>query len=195
MERSAIRSLSLKPIPQSAMLLLDYGTVQHLYTDASESDAHVFHVGLVAPGLPLLARTAPEQLKIRPLAARLDQRVILVGVSAVLALAGLKHVDLAAAGGVRACLARTPNRISSGTIRKGRPGPSERQRASEGGRIVRRRSGRNRVLGGGRFSRGGRHLTPLPTLPRKGGGLSRAFSFGLGARLDRRVGWLEVVAN
>ena len=51
-------------------------------------------MGLVAPDGPALAHAPPEQLQIRPPAARLDDVVLLVGLAGVFALAGGHQVDL-----------------------------------------------------------------------------------------------------
>ena len=56
-------------------------------------------IRLIAPSDPPSAIATREQLQIRPRAARLDQRVLLVRLSGVLALAGGEEVHLGAAGG------------------------------------------------------------------------------------------------
>lgn len=81
------------------------------YTQASSTSARDPRL-LAVPGLLSLPFAAREKRQRRSVATRLDQRVLLVGFAAVLALAGVERVDLVAAGGVRACLAGTPNRSS-----------------------------------------------------------------------------------
>src|SRR6266851_5632529 len=59
-------------------------------------------VGLMAPCGPALPDPAPEQLHIRSRRTRLDEVVLLIGLTRVLALPSLNHVYLTAAGGKRA---------------------------------------------------------------------------------------------
>lgn len=56
-------------------------------------------VGLVAPCRPVVTLAAREHLQAGTPAAGFDQFILLVGLAAVFAFAGCKHVDLAAAGG------------------------------------------------------------------------------------------------
>src|SRR5262249_53919698 len=59
-------------------------------------------VRLVAPRRPVLARAAREQFQVRAGAARLDERILLVGLARVLTLARRQEIDLPAARRQRA---------------------------------------------------------------------------------------------